>query len=96
MIRRYFAVVGCILAVLVGLAIWLKPKPDEIRKGLEEAAASYEAARAASPEPLEDLNVPTRIFEERDYLVAVSYKATFDSGKTVSCFSAFKVTICDD
>ena len=96
MITRYFMIVGCILAVLFGLAVWLKPKPDEIRKGIEEAAASYKKAQAASPAPLEDLDLPRQISEERDYLVAVSYKATFDSGKTVSCVGAFKVTICDD
>ena len=39
MMRRYLAVVGIILAVLVGLAIWQKPALEDMRNGVESALA---------------------------------------------------------
>jgi hypothetical protein len=94
LIKRYLIVVGAILVVLLVVALQTKPKPEEMRKGVEEAMAAYADAQAAAPERLKDISLPSHVSRERDYIVAVSYEAATADGKTFSCWGAFIVTVC--
>jgi hypothetical protein len=95
-VRRYLMVLGAILFVLIGGAIVTKPKPGEMKKEVETAMAAYKKAQAAAPAGLvEDISLPSKISEERDWLLAVSYSAEQLDGKRFACWGAFKVTICN-
>jgi hypothetical protein len=95
MIRNYFIIVGVILAVIVGLGLWAKPKPDVLRKAVEDTVAAYEDARLASTEvPDHKLAPVEEIKEERDWLVAVSYRARLANGAEFFCIGGYKITFC--
>lgn len=90
MIKRYLVVVGIMLAVLLGLAVWLKPPLDRMRDSVEADLATYgrehgaEGGRPAGAE-----------MESHDWVVAVSHAVKLADGATFSCFGAFKVTVCN-
>lgn len=94
MIKRYFMVVGAILAVLAG-GLWAtKPKPGEMKRGVDEAIAAYTRAQAAAPAGmLRDISLP-QVVEEHDWILARSYSAEQD-GKRFSCWGVSVVTVCD-
>ena len=85
MIRRYFTVVGPILLVVIGLALWLKPKPEDLRSAVETSVAEYAADKSAP------VHTTT---EAHDYLVAASYVAKLENGLEFYCIGAMKVTVC--
>ncbi len=89
MMRRYLAVVGIILAVLVGLAIWQKPALEDMRNGVETALADYGREHGADGE-----RPPVAAMESHDWVVAVSHVVTLAGGETFSCFGAYHVTVC--
>jgi hypothetical protein len=94
LIKRYFMVVGAILAVLAG-GLWAtKPKPGELKRGVDEAIAAYTNAQAAAPAgTLRDISLP-QVVEEHDWILARSYSAEQD-GKRFSCWGVSVVTVCD-
>jgi type II secretory pathway component PulM len=91
MIRRYLAIVGLILVVVIGLAVWLKPPLDRMREGVEEGLTAY-AKQHAKPG---DAAPVVREVASHDWLVAVSHVAKVNDDLTFYCIGAFKVTICD-
>jgi hypothetical protein len=95
LIKRYLTVVGAILSVLLVVAFLTKPKPEEMRKGVEEAMAAYTSAQAAAPEALKDISLPSHITRRHDYIIAASYEAETDDGKTFSCWGVSVVTMCN-
>jgi hypothetical protein len=93
-VKRYFIVVGIILAVVIGAGIATKPKPGEMKRDAEEAMTDYAKAQKETG-LVGELQLPSQIAEERDWLVAVSYTARQADGKTYSCWGAFRVTVCN-
>jgi hypothetical protein len=85
-VKRYFMIVGAILAVLIGGALATKPKIEEMREGVEEGLADYAKAKGIA--------LPAHEAEARDYLLAVSYVAKLADGKTFSCFGVSRLTVC--
>lgn len=95
MIRNYFIIVGVILAVIVGLGIWLKPKPDVLRKAVEDTITAYEDARLADVEIADNRLAPVKeVTEQNDWLVAVSYRARLANGAEFFCIGGYKITFC--
>jgi hypothetical protein len=94
LVKRYFMVVGAILAVLIG-GLWAtRPKPGELKRGVEEAMAAYAKAQASAPAgTLKDISLP-QVIEEHDWILARSYSAQQD-GKSFSCWGVSVVTVCD-
>ena len=90
MLRRYLAVVGIILATVVGLGVWLKPPLAEMRKGVEEGLTAYAAQNLKGGELMPEVSH----VESHDWLVAVSHAAKVGE-TTFYCVGAFKVTFCD-
>jgi hypothetical protein len=93
-VKRYFIVVGAILAVLVGGAFATKPKPGELKREVEEAMAAYAKAKAVAPIALKELSLPAQM-EEHDWILARSYTAKQGDGATFSCWGVSVVTICN-
>lgn len=89
MMRRYLAVVGIILVVLVGLAIWQKPQLDDMRSGVEMALADYGRAHGVDGQ-----RPAVAEMESHDWVVAVSHVVKLAGGETFSCFGAYHVTVC--
>jgi hypothetical protein len=88
-IRRYLAIVGVILATLLGLGVWLKPPLADMREGVEEGLTAYAAETLKAGEAMPEVSH----VESHDWLVAVSHSARLND-KTFSCVGAFKVTVC--
>jgi hypothetical protein len=89
MVPRYLAVMGIILATLLGLGVWLKPPLAEMREGVEEGLTAYAVQNAEAGETMPAVSQ----VESEDWLVAVSLSAKVGD-KTAYCFGAFKVTFC--
>jgi hypothetical protein len=87
MVKRYLAVVGVILVVVLGLGFWLKPSLDILHESVDEPLRIY-----AREHPELGAVKPTDV-ETHDWIVAVSYSARLGN-VTVSCWGAFKVTVC--
>jgi hypothetical protein len=85
MMRRYLTVVGIIVVVLVGLAIWQKPPLENMRKSVETALAEYGRERGVP--------VVSEV-ESNDWIVAASHRVKLAGGETFSCFGAYHVTVC--
>lgn len=89
-VKRYLMVVAAIIAVLGGLAVWLKPSLDRMRGNVESAVADYARTHTApggAPPVARDV-------ASHDWLVAVGASAKIGEAN-FSCVGAFKVTICD-
>jgi hypothetical protein len=71
--------------VVIGLAFWLKPRPEDLRAAVEASVAAYAADKLA---PVHTIT------EARDYLVAASYVAKLENGHEFYCIGAMKVTVC--
>lgn len=89
-VKRYLTVVGIILAVLVGLGIWLKPPIESMRQGVDAGLAEYAKKHL---KPGETMPVVSET-ETTDWLVAVSHSARVGE-RTFYCYGAFKVTVCN-
>jgi len=88
--RRYLAVVGIILIVLLAGGVWLKPSLAHMQEAVERGLAEYARAKTAAGE-----TVPAVMHKEsHDWLIAVSHTATVGE-ETFYCVGAFKVTYCD-
>jgi hypothetical protein len=82
--------VGIILAVILGLGLWLKPSPHAMREGVEEGLSEYARHRLQTGETM-----PAVTHEEtHDWLVATSHTARVGD-LTFYCVGGFKVTVCD-
>lgn len=90
MIRRYFTVVGIILVVVLGLAVWLKPPLAKMRDGVEIGLSEYAKSKL---KPGETMPAVTHV-DSHDWIVAVSHVVKVGD-LTFHCVGAFKVTICD-
>jgi hypothetical protein len=94
LIKRYFMVVGAILAVLIGGLVATKPKAGEVKRSVDEAMTAYREAQAAAPPgALQDISLP-QIVDERDWILARSYSAQQD-GKSFACWGVSVVTVCN-
>lgn len=91
MIGRYFSVVGIILLVVIGLAVWLKPPLADMREGVEAGLSEYARTKL---KPGETMPAVTHV-DSRDWLVAVSHVAKVGD-LTFYCAGAFRVTVCGD
>lgn len=89
MMRRYLAVVGIILVVLVGLAVWQKPQLEDMRNGVETALADYGREHG-----VDGGRPAVATMESHDWVVAVSHVVKLAGGETFSCFGAYHVTVC--
>lgn len=89
MLKRYFTIVGIILAGLIGLAIIGKPKPEKLRRDVEASFAAYSAANAGAA------LAPVKEMVSRDYILAASHQVELTDGRTVSCFGAINVVVCN-
>lgn len=85
MMKRYLAVVGIVLVVVFGLAVWLKPPLDKVREGVEIALAEHARASGEAAAPAD--------IESHDWIVATSHSVKV-GGETFFCFGAMKVTYC--
>lgn len=93
LIKRYFMVVGVILAVVIGGALATKPKAGELKRKVDEAMSAYVQAKAAAPPgALGDISLP-QIIEERDWILGRSYSARQD-GNSFSCWGVSVLTVC--
>lgn len=88
MMRRYITIVGIILAVVVGLAIWQKPPLENMRKSVETALADYQQQHGIVA------GSPGGKAESHDWIVAASHSVKLESGETFSCFGAYRITVC--
>jgi len=87
--RRYFTIVGIIIAVLVGLGFWLKPSLQDLRASVDGEVTSYARAKTAAGEIVPAISS----VESTDWGVAVSHFVR--AGElTFSCFGAYRVTVC--
>src|SRR5262245_45295724 len=94
LIKRYFMVLGAILAVVIGGLYATKPKPGALKRGVEEAMAAYAKAQASAPAgTMKDISLP-KVIEEHDWILARSYSAQQD-GKSFSCWGVSVVTVCN-
>jgi hypothetical protein len=94
LVKRYFMVLGAILAVVIGGLYATKPKPGELKRGVEEAMSAYAEAQASAPAgKLKDISLP-QIVEEHDWILARSYSAQQD-GKSFLCWGVSVVTVCN-
>lgn len=93
-VKRYFIVLGVILAVVVGGLFATKPKAGEMKQSVDDAMVAYREAQAAAPAgTLKDIALP-QIVEERDWILARSYMAEQD-GKRFACWGVSVLTVCD-
>jgi len=88
--RRYLMVVGIILVVVLGLAVWLKPPLDRMREGVDQGLAEYARQHLKAGEAMPQVTHT----ESHDWLVAVSHTAHVGD-LTFYCMGAFKVTVCN-
>jgi len=84
-IRRYLTIVGIVLVVTLGLAIWLKPPLSQVRENVETAIADYAREHGGAAPPVD--------IESHDWIVATSHAARIGE-HTFFCFGAMKVTYC--
>jgi hypothetical protein len=91
MLRRYFAVLGAVVVVVVGLAIWLKPPLEKMREGVQAGLTAYAEQHVKPGGELPEV----RAIESHDWGVAVSHIARLGDDLTFSCIGAFKVTVCN-
>ena len=89
MMRRYLTVIGAILAVLIGLAIWQKPPPDDMRRSVETELADYGRVHGVA-----DIDLAAGEVGSHDWIVAASHSVKLAGGETFSCFGAYHVTVC--
>ena len=88
MMRRYLAIVGVILAALVGFAIWQKPPLEDMRTSVETALADYQQQHGVAA------GGPGGKAESHDWIVAASHSVKLESGEVFSCFGAYRITVC--
>lgn len=88
MTRRYFTIVGIVLAVVIGLAIWQKPPLEDMRKNVEAALADYQQQHGIAG------GGPGGKAESHDWIVAASHSVKLASGEVFSCFGAYRITVC--
>ena len=89
MMRRYFTVVGIILALLIGLGFWLKPSLQDLRESVDGNVLSYTQTRTAAGEIAPAISS----VESNDFGVFVSHFVRMDE-LTFSCVGAYRVTVC--
>lgn len=89
MMRRYLAVVGVILAVVIGLGVWLKPPLQNMRDGVDGELARYAQARVAAGETAPAISSVS----SNDWGVAVSHVAKVGD-LAFYCIGAYRVTVC--
>jgi len=87
--RRYFTVVGIILALLIGLGFWLKPSLQDLRESVDGEVTSYARAKTAAGEIAPAISS----VESNDFGVFVSHFVRMDE-LTFSCVGAYRVTVC--
>jgi hypothetical protein len=89
MMRRYLAVVGIILAVTIGLGVWLKPPLQKMRDIVDRELTQYAQARVAAGETAPAITST----DSTDWGIAVSHFVRV--GEFVfSCVGGYRVTIC--
>lgn len=88
MIRRYITIVGIILVVVIGLAIWQKPRLEDMRKDVETALADYRQQHGVAG------GGPGGEAESHDWIVAASHSVKLGGGEVFSCFGAYRITVC--
>ncbi len=89
MIKRYFTVVGIILAVVVALGMWLKPPLQKMRESVDGELSRYAQARVAAGETAPAITST----DSNDWLVAVSHFVR--AGELAFyCIGAYRVTFC--
>lgn len=89
MMRRYFAIVGIILAVLIGLGFWLKPSLQDLRERVDGDVQSYAQTRMAAGEGAPAVSS----VKSNDWGVFVSHVVRMGE-LTFSCVGAYRVTVC--
>jgi hypothetical protein len=89
-LKRYLVVVGIILAVVVGLGVWLKPPLDKMREGVEAGLTEYAKNHLKPGETMPSVTHT----DSRDWFVAVSHTAQVGD-LSFYCYGAFKVTVCN-
>lgn len=90
MLQRYLVVVGIILAVVLGLGVWLKPPLDKMREGVAEGLTEYAKHHLKPGETMPSVTHA----ETHDWLIAVSHTARVGD-LSFYCYGAFKVTVCN-
>ena len=94
LVKRYFTVLGAILLVLIGGLFMTKPKPGDLKRGVDEAMAAYTKAQAAAPAgTMRDISLP-QVIEEHDWVLVRSYSVQQD-GKSFTCWGVSVVTVCN-
>ncbi len=89
MMRRYFTIVGVILAVLIGLGFWLKPSPQDLRDSVDGNVLSYFRTKEAAGEAAPKID----FVETNNFGIFVSHVVR--AGElTFSCHGAYRVTVC--
>ena len=89
-VKRYFTVVGVILAGVIALGVWLKPPLDKMREGVEDGLVEYARNHLKTGETMPAVTHT----ESHDWLIAASHTARVGD-LTFYCTGAFKVTVCN-
>lgn len=89
MMRRYLSIVAIILAVVIGLGVWLKPPLRDMRESVDAELARFAQARVAAGETAPAITSVA----SNDWGVAVSHVVRAGD-LAFSCVGAYRVTVC--
>jgi hypothetical protein len=89
MMRRYLAVVGIILAVIVALGFWLKPSLQGMRDGVDGELTRFAQAKLAAGETAPAITS----VDSTDWGIAASH-FVHAGDLTFYCLGAYRVTVC--
>ena len=87
--RRYLAIVGIIIAVVIALGVWLKPPLQDMRDGVDGELTRYAQARVAAGETAPAITS----VDSNDWGVAVSHVVRAGD-LAFYCVGAYRVTVC--
>ena len=89
MMRRYLAIVGIILGVVIALGVWLKPPLQRMRDSVDGELTRYAQARVAAGETAPAITST----DSNDWGVAVSHVVRVGD-LAFYCIGAYRVTFC--
>ena len=89
MMRRYLAIVGIILVVVIGAGVWLKPPLQDMRAKVDAELTRFAQTRVAAGETAPAITS----VDSHDWGVAVSHFVRAGD-LAFYCIGAYRVTVC--
>lgn len=89
MMRRYFTIVGIILAAMIGLGLWLKPPLQNMRDIVDREVARYVEAKGGAGGSAPAITSVA----SNDWAIAVSHVVHVGED-AFYCAGAYRMTVC--